>query len=167
MPAGRLGVVLGKVERVAQQEGVEARGRAGGLIARIDVDERILRIGDAELLVDVVGLEGRANDALAEGGDGLGCDPDAGFIGGGQEERPQERTVDTLAEGQPSRAHRGGERGREPRRQFLVRPEQRVPIGDDIHIRPFTDQGRPGAPVKPEAGPMPSISSHRGQHCAG
>ena len=26
---------------------------------------------------------------------------------------------------------------------------------------------RPGAPVNPDAGPMPSISSHRGQHCDG
>ena len=155
------------MERVGQQEGVEAGRRAGGLIPGVDVDERILGFGDAELLVDVVGLEGRANDPLAEGGDRLGRDADARFIGGGQEERPQERTMDALAEGQPSCAHRGGERGREPRRQFLVRPEQRVPIGDDIHIRPYTDQGRPGAPVKPEAGPMPSISSHRGQHCAG
>ena len=64
----------------------------------------------AELMVDVVGLERRANHAFAEERDRLGRSPDARFIGGGQEERAQERTMDTLAEGQLLRAHGRGER---------------------------------------------------------
>ena len=111
------------------------------------------------------------HDALAERGNRLGRDADARFVGGGQEKWPQERTMDTLAKRQLSRLHRRGESSREPRRQLFVRPKQRVPVADEIHRQDdpvwMNDYDCRGAPVKPEAGPMPSISSQRGQHCAG
>ncbi len=119
----RFGVVLGKVDGVRQEERVEARGRAGRRVPGIDVDERVLGLGHAELVVDVVGLERRADHALAQERDRLGRHPDAGFVSSGQKERPEKWTMDALTEGQLLRAHRCGERGREPRRQFFVRPE--------------------------------------------
>ena len=144
----RLGVVLGEVQGVGQQKRVEARRRAGGRIPGLDVDERVLGFGHAELVVDVVGLEGRADDALAEERDRLGRHPDARFVSGAEKERPQERAMDTLAEGQLLRAHRRGERGREPRRQLLVRPEQRVPVADEIHGRVRRESGKAGSASK-------------------
>ena len=130
MPAGDSALYSAKCSESGQQERVEARRRARRLVARLDVDERVFGFGDPELMVDVVGLERRARHTLAERGDRLGRDADARFVGGGQEERPQERTVDSLAEGQLFRAHRRGEGGREPRRQFFVGPKQRVPVAD-------------------------------------
>ena len=102
----RLGVVLGKVQGVGQQERVEARRRARGLIPGLDVDERVFGLGHAEMVVDVVGLEGRADHALAEERNRLGCHSDARFVSRAQKEGPQERTMDTLTEGQLLRAHR-------------------------------------------------------------
>ena len=131
----RLGVVLGEVEGVREQKRVEARGRAGGRIPGLDVDERVLGLGHAEMVVDVVGLERRANHPLAEERNRLGRNPDARFLSGGQKERPEEGTMDPLTEGQLLRAHRRGERGRKPRRQFFFRPEQRVPVANEVHGR--------------------------------
>ncbi len=58
---------------------------------------------------------------------------DAEFVVGAEKEGAKERAVHPLAEGEAARAHRGGERHRVARRQFLIRPHQRVPIGYWIH----------------------------------
>ncbi len=77
-----------------------------------------------------------------------------------QEQRPQERAVHAIAERELALAQRGSEPEARLRAQ-LGGPEQGVPFSREI------PHERPGAPTKPDALPMPSISSQRGHDCDG
>ena len=90
--------------------------------------------------------------------DRLGRDADARFVGGGQEERPQERTMDTLAEGQLSwRASTAAKAAVNRGVSSSSGRSSACQSADEIHglVRSAANQDRPGAPVKPDAGPMP------------
>jgi len=129
----RFRVVLGEVERLGQQERVQPRRRAGGLIAGLDVDERLFVFREPELIEEIVRLESGADDALAKIGDGLGGDADPRLVVRREEERTKERTVYALSESELPRPHGRRERGGEPRRQLFAGAKQRVPVADGVH----------------------------------
>ncbi len=146
MPAGDSALYSAKCSESGRRNASTRDAVLAVCVPGIDVDERVLRFRHSQLLVQIVGLERGTDDALAERGDGLGGRGDAGFLAGGEEERTKERTVDAGAEGQLARAHGPCEGGRELRRQLLGGAQQRVPVGDRVHVR--ADLARPRTPTR-------------------
>ena len=164
----RLGVVFGEVQAVGQQERVEARRGARRLIPRIDADQPLFGLGDAELLEQRARGDRLTRHTLADRRDRLGR-----RAGSRASSAASERTAAGTGNGCGRRtsasapASMPANASAYSARQLVAGPQQRVParaIGVG-HLQ--TRLTLPGAPVNPVAGPMPSISSHRGQHCDG
>ncbi len=118
------------------------------------------------------------DDALSQPRDSLGDFAHTLFVFCRQEEWPQKWAVDAVAERQPFGAHACVHFRAECRAEFNIRAQQPVPnagwrrrrahcVCRLAHAFLASAFCRDGAPVKPAAAPMPTISSHRGHGFAG
>ena len=76
----RFTVVLGKFQRVREQERIQPRGRARSTISRGNPREAFLFFPQVQLRKKVFVVEGRRGDALAEIGDGFRHRSHARFV---------------------------------------------------------------------------------------
>ncbi len=162
-PCGRLCVVFGEMQRIGEKERVQAGRGARRRISGLDRRKADLGLGHPELAEQRRRRHRGLRDALTGSGDRLGRKAYPLLVLAGEQERTQERTVQAVAERQLPLAKRGGKMEAGGGAQ-LVGAQQRVPLGSQIH---HCCHCCPGAPVNPDAGPIPSISSHRGQDCDG
>ncbi len=185
VPGRRLGVVLGKHQRVRQQEGVQSARGAGAGIAGVDRHQRPLGLRQAEPGKQCLVAHRLADDSLADGRHHFARGTLPRLVARVHEQRAQEGATEPAAEEQPGIAHPLRVFGPVRLGQLTTLSEQRHPGLDgcrhrhegrgasprrpDRHWRRVRLSGssgscpyRAGDPTKPDAVPRPSICSHLG-----
>ena len=131
----RLRVVLGELQRVGQDERVEAGCRARRRVAGLDGNQRALVVRQRHGIEQLRPLERDVGDALSHPRDGLGHAAHQLHLLVVEEERTKERAVHAVAEVQPRRQQLARELLRKLRRQLDVGPQQPVPVLDGVSNR--------------------------------
>ena len=183
----RFSVVFGKFQGIGKQERVQPRRRAGRTEAHVNARQALLFFAQMQLSKNVFVAQGGNHHALAKLRHGLCHNSNAFFVFGRKKKGPQERAVDAIAKGQlgpaqaleqifrksghaqklglqdfmPLLCRRRGQRRRCGSSGHAHDPCAELPAGAAADFCP--DAALLGAPVKPDAAPIPSISSQRGQ----
>src|SRR5579859_651093 len=183
-------VVLGELERIGQEECIEARCGASAAVGDRQACKAFFLGAQMKLRKKMVVLERGGHDAFAEIGDGFRNRAHALFLFRREKKRTQERAVDTVAESEVCAAQPFKqvfrERGKAQERGFQNFGPILCRIGRSLrrcrsagHFALGSGDGEEklaawrgandwsaamllGAPVNPLAAPTPSISSQRG-----